>query len=58
MTVTEQNRLPVFERRVLGKIHEPTQDKDGTWRIKTHEELENLIKKKNIVRLIKSQRLR
>jgi hypothetical protein len=58
MSVTEQNRLRVFERRVLRKIYGPTQDKDGTWRIKTSEELENLIKKKNIVRFIKSQRLR
>ena len=31
---------------------------DGAWRIKTNEELENLIKKKNIVRFLKSQRLR
>jgi hypothetical protein len=58
MTVTEQNRLRVFERRVLRKIYGPTQDKDGTWRIKTNEKLENLIKKKNIVRFIKSQRIR
>jgi hypothetical protein len=43
---------------VLKKIYGPTQDKDGTWRIKTNEELENLIKKRNIVRFIKSQRLR
>jgi len=33
-------------------------DNDGTWRIKTNEELEILIKKKNIAKLIKSQRLR
>jgi hypothetical protein len=33
----------------------PTQDNDGTWRIKTNEELETLIKKENIVRFIKSQ---
>jgi hypothetical protein len=46
MTVIEQNRLLVFERRVLRKIYEPTQDHDGTWRIKTNEELEILIKKK------------
>jgi hypothetical protein len=43
MTVTEQNRLRVFERRVRRKIYGPTLDKDGTWRIKTNEELENLI---------------
>jgi hypothetical protein len=48
MTVIEQNRLLVFERRVLRKIDGPTQDNDGTWRIKTNEELEVLIKKKYI----------
>jgi len=57
MTVTEQNRLLIFERRVLRKISGPTQDNDGTWRIKTNEELGILIKKKTIVRFIKSQRL-
>jgi hypothetical protein len=46
VTVIEQNRLLVFERRVLRKIYGPTQDNDGTWRLKT-KELENLIKKKN-----------
>ena len=43
MTVTEQNRLLVFERRVLRKIYGPTLDNDGTWRVKTNEELEILI---------------
>jgi hypothetical protein len=46
MTVIEQNRLLVFERRVLRKIYGPTQDNDGTWRIKINEEVETLIKKK------------
>jgi hypothetical protein len=49
MTVIEQNRLLVFERRVLRKIYGPTQENDGTWRIKTNEEQENLIKKKKIL---------
>jgi hypothetical protein len=39
-------------------MYGPTLDKEETWRIKTNEELENLIKKKNVVRFIKSQRLR
>jgi hypothetical protein len=43
MAVTKQNRLLVFERRVLRKIYGPTQDNDGTWRIKTNEELKILI---------------
>jgi hypothetical protein len=58
MSVAEQNLLLVFERRVLRKIYGPIQNNDGTWRIKTNEELETLIKKDNIVRFIKSQRLR
>jgi len=43
MTVTEQNRLLILDRSVLRKIYGPTQDNDGTWRIKTNEELEILI---------------
>jgi len=58
MADTEQNRLLIFERMSLRKIHGPTQDNDGTWRIKLNEELEILIKKETIVRFIKSQRLR
>ena len=46
MTVTEQNHLLVFERRVLRKIYGPTQDNDGAWRIKTNEELESNKEKK------------
>ena len=58
MTVTEQNRLLAFERRVLRKIHGPTLDNDGTRRVKTNEELEILIMENNIVIFIKPQRLR
>jgi len=43
MSVTEQNRVLVFERRILRKIYGPTLDRGGTWRIKTNEELEILI---------------
>jgi hypothetical protein len=31
---------------------------DGTWRIKTNEELDNLIEHKNIIHFIKAQTLR
>ena len=47
VTVTEQNRLLVFERRILRKIYGPTLDSDGTW-LKTNEELETLIRKKKL----------
>jgi len=44
----------VFERKVL-QIFGPT--KDGTWRIKTNGELDELLRHKNIINHIKEQRL-
>jgi hypothetical protein len=34
----------IFERKCLRRIFGPTKEKDGTWRIKTSEELDHLIK--------------
>ena len=45
----------VFERKVLRKIFGPTKERDGTWRIKTNDELDKLIKHKNIINYIKAQ---
>jgi hypothetical protein len=47
----------VFERKVLRKIFGPTKEGDGTWRIKTNDELDELIKHKNTIHHIKVQRL-
>ena len=47
----------VFERKVLRKIFGPTKERDGTWRIKTNDELDILIRHKNIINYIKVQRL-
>jgi hypothetical protein len=58
MPVIEPNRLLVFERSVLRIIYGPTQNNDGTWRLKTNEELRTLLKKENIVTFVKSQILR
>jgi len=38
----------VFERKVLRRIFGPTKERDGTWRIKTNDELKELIRYKNI----------
>jgi hypothetical protein len=46
----------IFERKILRRIFEPTKEKDGTWRIKTNEELDYLIKH-NIINQIRAQRL-
>jgi hypothetical protein len=47
----------VFERKILRKIFGPTKEKDGTWKISTNMELNNLIQHRNIVNYVKSQRL-
>jgi hypothetical protein len=47
----------VFERKVLRKIFDPTKERDDTRRIKTNDELDKLIRHKNIINYIKAQRL-
>ena len=48
-----KNKLMVFERKVLRRIFGPTKEGDGTWRIKTNDELDVLIRYKNILNHIK-----
>jgi hypothetical protein len=50
--------LIIFEKKILRKIFGPTKELNGLWRIKTNEELNELIRRKSIIRFIKSQRLK
>ena len=52
-----KTKLRVFERKVLRRIYRRTKESDGTWRIKSNEELNRLIGNKNIINYIKAQRL-
>jgi hypothetical protein len=53
-----KSKLRVFERKVLRRIYYgPTKESDGTWRIKTNDELNRLTGNKNIINYIKAQRL-
>jgi hypothetical protein len=54
---TIKSKLMVFERKVLRKIFGPTKERDGTWRIKTNDELDELVRHKNIINHIKAQQL-
>jgi hypothetical protein len=38
-----KNKLMVFGRKVLRRVFGPTIERDGTWRIKTNDELDELI---------------
>ena len=48
----------VFENRILRQIFEPKRDENGEWRRCYNDELHSLYRSPNIVRVIKSRRLR
>ena len=47
----------MFETKILRKIFGPTKEHNGTWRIETDKELEELIQHRSIINCVKSQRL-
>jgi hypothetical protein len=58
LTFREEHRPRVFENRVLRRIFGPKREEDGSWRKLHNDELHRLYSSSNIVRVIKSRRLR
>ena len=58
LTLWEECRLRVYENRILRRIFGPKRDENGEWRRLHNEELHSLYRSPNIVKVIKSTRLR
>jgi hypothetical protein len=59
VTLREEHRLRVFENRVLRRIFGPKRDEvTGEWRMLHNEGLHNLYSSPDIIRQIKSRRMR
>jgi hypothetical protein len=58
LTLGEEHTLRVSENRVLRKIFGPKREEDRSWRKLHNDELHNLYSSLNIVKVIKSRRMR
>ena len=58
LILREESRLRVFANRILRRIFGPKRDENGEWRKLHNEERHSLYRSPNIVRLIKSRKLR
>jgi hypothetical protein len=54
----EEHRLRASENRVLRRIFGPKREEDGSWRKLHNDELHSLYSSSNVVRMIKSGRIR
>ena len=58
-TLADEHKLRVFENRVLGKIYGPKRDEmTGEWRRLHNEELHGLYDSPDVIRIMKSRRIR
>jgi hypothetical protein len=59
LTLRDERRLRVFENRVLRRVFGPKRDEvTGEWRKLRNEEISDLYSLPNIVRVVKSRRMR
>jgi hypothetical protein len=59
LTLRDERRLRVFENRVLRRVFGPKKDEvTGEWRKLHNEELNDLYSLPNIVRVVKSRRMK
>jgi hypothetical protein len=49
MNITHEEKLKIFERKILRSIYGPVQHTNNEWRVRTNQETEALMKEENIV---------
>jgi hypothetical protein len=57
MASDEMSALRIFERKIIRKIYGPINEGES-WRIRTNKEIEDTLEGADIVKFIKSRRLR
>jgi hypothetical protein len=57
MTSEEMNALRIFERKIVRRIYDPINEGES-WRIRTNKEIEDILEGADIVKFIKSLKLR
>jgi hypothetical protein len=45
----------IFKRKIMRKIYGPTRSDNGYWRIKTNQEINDVLKGQNLIGFIKKQ---
>ncbi|KAI5637686.1 hypothetical protein NE865_08080 [Phthorimaea operculella] len=58
LTLKEEEKLLVAERKILRKILGPVKNEDGIWRIRKNKEIEDIVREPNIIGESKAARLR
>jgi hypothetical protein len=49
MNITHEEKLKIFERKILRSVYGRVQDSNNEWRVRTNQEIEALMKEENIV---------
>ena len=52
------NKLMIFERKIMRKIFGPMRADDDYWRIKTSQEINDILKGQNIIGFIKKTKIK
>jgi hypothetical protein len=51
------NKLMIFERRIMRNVFGPTRSDDGNWRIKSNQEIIDILKGQSIIGFIKKTKI-